>query len=144
MSASSDSRRPLSPAGRNEAERLADFLAKAGVTVEETWHSDKERARETAEILATRGGLQAPPQERPGLRPEDPIEPIAHELSLADGDVCIVGHLPFMPYLAAALTSNNSGSPEFVFTTCAMLCLEGSGRGGWAVRWFMTPQMLPE
>jgi len=36
MPSNDDSRRPLSEQGRNEAERLADFLTKAGVTVQET------------------------------------------------------------------------------------------------------------
>ena len=138
-----DPRRPLSVQGRSEAEKLADFLAKAGIAVQETWHSSKDRARETAEILVARGGLQGAPRERSGLLPEDPVGPIADELAVLDGDVCIVGHLPFMGYLAAELTSKGSGRPEFVFTTCAMLCLERYGRGDWAVRWFVSPDLLP-
>ena len=135
-------RRPLSDQGRREVEGLADFVAKAGITVQETWHSSKDRARETAEILVSRGGLQGAPRERLGLLPEDPVAPVADELALLDGDVCIVGHLPFMGYLAAELTSKGSGRPEFVFTTCAMLCLERFGPGEWAVRWFVSPDLL--
>ncbi len=142
MPSNADPRRPLSEQGRKEAERLADFLAKAGVTVQETWHSSKDRARETAEVLVSRGGLQGAPHERTGLLPEDPVAPIADELSVLDGDVCVVGHLPFMGYLAAELTSKGSGRPEFVFTTCAMLCLERYGPADWAVRWFVSPDLL--
>ena len=144
MPSGADSRRPLSTEGRKQAEKLADFLAKAGIRVNETWHSSKDRARETAEILVSRGGLQGTPRERSGLLPEDPIGPIADELALLEGDVCIVGHLPFMGYLAAELTSKGSGTPEFVFTTCAMLCLERFGHSDWAVRWFVSPDVLPE
>jgi len=143
MPSNDDSRRPLSEQGRNEAERLADFLTKAGVTVQETWHSSKDRARETAEILVARGGLQGAPREHSGLRPEDPVAPIADELAVHDADLCIVGHLPFMGYLAAVLTSQGSGKPDFIFTTCAMLCLERYGPANWAVRWFISPDLLP-
>ena len=142
MPSNADPRRPLSVQGRKEAEGLADFLAKAGITVQETWHSSKDRARETAEILVAQGGLQGAPRERSGLLPEDPVAPIADELAVLDGDVCIVGHLPFMGYLAAELTSKGSARPDFVFTTCAMLCLERYSRSDWAVRWFVSPELL--
>jgi len=138
-----DPRHPLSKPGRHEAEKLADFVAKAGVTVQETWHSSKVRARETAEILVARGGLEGPLRERSGLLPEDPVGPVADELSAVDGDLCVVGHLPFMAYLAAELTSSGSGRTEFVFSTCTMLCLERDKRGAWAVRWLVSPDLLP-
>lgn len=138
-----DPRRPLSEPGLRQAEKLADFVAKAGVTVQETWHSSKLRARETAEILVARGGLEGPLKERSGLFPEDPVGPVADELSAVDGDVCVVGHLPFMGYLAAELTSSGSGRTEFIFSTCTMLCLERHGRGNWAVRWLISPDVLP-
>ena len=138
-----DPRRPLSEPGRHEAEKLADFVAKAGVTVQETWHSSKLRARETAEILVARGGLKAPLKELSGLLPEDPVGPVADELSAVDGDLCVVGHLPFMADLAAELTSSGSARTEFVFSTCAMLCLERDKRRAWAVRWLVSPDLLP-
>ena len=141
--ASADPREPLSNEGRNEAERLADFLSNAGVTVSETWHSAKDRARETAQLLVARGGLLGAARERMGLLPNDPVAAIAAELSVLDGDICIVGHLPFMDYLAAELTTNGMGGPEFVFGNCAMLCLERVTDTDWAVRWFISPDVLP-
>lgn len=142
-SSSDDTRRPLSEPGRCEAEKLAGFLAKAGVTVQETWHSSKVRARETAEILVARGGLEGLLKERSGLFPEDPVGPVADELSAVEGDVCVVGHLPFMGHLAAELTSSGSARTEFIFSTCTMLCLERDKRGAWAVRWLVSPDLLP-
>ncbi len=142
-SSGADPSRPLSERGRREAEKLADFVAKTGITVQETWHSPKARARETAEILLARGGLKGPLRERPGLLPEDPVGPVANELSAVEGDVCVVGHLPFMAYLAAEMTSSGSAGTEFVFSTCTMLCLERIEPGAWAVRWLVSPDLLP-
>ena len=142
-SSGDDPRRPLSEPGLRQAEKLADFVAKAGVAVQETWHSSKLRARETAEILVARGGLEGPLKERSGLLPEDPVGPVADELSAVDGDLCVVGHLPFMADLAAELTSSGSARTEFIFSTCTMLCLERHGRGNWAVRWLISPDVFP-
>ncbi|MEB2836918.1 MAG: histidine phosphatase family protein [Desulfurococcales archaeon] len=73
-----DPRRPLSPEGRGEVERVASFLAFAGVRVLRILHSTKLRARETAEILARHlrpeggveeaGGLEPRADPSPGLR----------------------------------------------------------------------------
>lgn len=47
-----NSDRSLSDQGRQDAERLARFLAGRGVRVSRVWHSGRTRARQTAELLA--------------------------------------------------------------------------------------------
>ncbi|MEA3276673.1 MAG: histidine phosphatase family protein, partial [Pseudomonadota bacterium] len=47
-----DPDRPLNERGREDMRRLADFLDKAGVHVEQVLHSGKTRAEQTAAILA--------------------------------------------------------------------------------------------
>lgn len=138
-----DPERPLSDLGRRQAERLADFLVTAGVHVEEIWHSSKVRACETARILHDRGGIGGILSEVPGLLPSDSIEAIAKQLDAIDEHICLVSHLPFIAYLAAALTSASAHGPEFMFDTCSMLCLERAGKGAWAVRWLVSPDLLP-
>lgn len=49
-----DQERPLSDQGRDDVERMADFLQKGGVQVEGIFHSGKTRARQTAEIMTSR------------------------------------------------------------------------------------------
>ena len=47
-----DPDRPLSEQGRQDVQRLADFLKNTGAQVEQVLHSGKTRAEQTATILA--------------------------------------------------------------------------------------------
>lgn len=51
LSKEQDTKRSLSEQGRREVERMANFLATAGVRVARICHSGKLRAQQTAEIL---------------------------------------------------------------------------------------------
>lgn len=109
-----DDLRPLTPQGRADAGRLAALCAGAGIRVDEIRHSGLVRARETAEILATRlhppGGLV----EMQGLRPDDDAEGAAIELSLATSPLMVVSHMPFVAELAGRLTSGRDAvAPDF-------------------------------
>ena len=102
-SGSDDRTRPLTPEGRAEVEATARALVVHGVEVAEIRHSGLARARETAEIL---GGSLAPPHgvhATPGLAPEDDPDVAAAELELAAEPLMLVGHLPHLARLAAAL-----------------------------------------
>jgi phosphohistidine phosphatase len=95
--------RPLTPAGRAEVLATAKALAARGVAVAEIRHSGLARARETAEIL---GGTLAPPHgvhAATGLAPEDDPDVAAAELELVAEPVMLVGHLPHLARLTAAL-----------------------------------------
>ena len=136
-----DSARPLSAEGRAEAERLASFVRAHGLKVGEMWHSDKTRARETAEILVSNGGLAASASEKRGLSPNDPVNPVLDELAALDHDVCIVGHLPYVSTLASALLTGTDAA-AISFATCGMLSLVREGSGRWWMDWFVRPSML--
>ena len=142
LSSHEDPERPLSEEGRYEATRLADFVAKAGIKVHETWHGPKARARETAQMLFEQGRLEGPLKQRAGLLPEDPVALVAEELEALDADICLVGHLPFMAYLTGTLVAGDPHGTPIAFETCAMLCLERSGRGAWVLRWFVSPRII--
>jgi len=51
---SEDPRRSLTSEGRRAVERMADFLSTLHVSLDRIEHSEKLRARQTAEILAAR------------------------------------------------------------------------------------------
>jgi phosphohistidine phosphatase len=76
------------------------------VHVAEIRHSGLTRARETAEILAAslapRGGVHA----ATGLAPEDDPAIVAAELELTDAPIMLVGHLPHLARLTAALVGD--------------------------------------
>jgi phosphohistidine phosphatase len=90
-----DPERSLSDEGKNTVDRMAKVAADYGVRISLIKHSGKARARQTAEIMASRlhpeGGLR----ESAGLNPNDDVAVVATAMS-SDGNVMLVGHLPFM------------------------------------------------
>ncbi len=140
--AARDSERPLSELGRSEARRIAAFLGSIGVSVPAVWHSEKLRAKQTAEILARVVGGDL--EERPGLTPNADAEALAAELRhWQAGDLYIVSHLPLVSILASNLVSGDA-SAAWAFETCGTACLEREATGRWWIKWFLTPSTLPE
>jgi phosphohistidine phosphatase len=98
-----DRARPLTPEGRAQIEATARALAAHGAGVAEIRHSGLVRARETAEILdgalTSARGVHAVT----GLAPEDDPAVAAAELERAAEPLMLVGHLPHLARLTAAL-----------------------------------------
>lgn len=133
-----DPRRPLSDRGRKGVEKVARALAAKKINVAEILHSDKLRARETAEILARllspRGGLR---QIR-GLSPEDDPALAGGDLETADEPLMLVGHLPHLSRLVSLLVRGDPEIQPVDFTPAAVVCLSRT-KGAWELRWTLTP-----
>ncbi|MBI2090905.1 MAG: phosphohistidine phosphatase SixA [Deltaproteobacteria bacterium] len=134
-----DPRRPLSDEGRREAEKVARAAAARGVRVSAILHSDKLRARQTAEIfrqfLAPAGGTR----EARGLAPDDDPMVARAELEEAAEPLMLVGHLPHLGRLTSLLVA---GDPERVvvdFPSAALVCVS-LAEGRWRLQWTLTPQ----
>ena len=67
-----DPESPLSEKGIRETKKMATVLAHFNLELGAVWHSTKQRARQTAEILHV-----GTPIEKEGLKPNDPVEPIS-------------------------------------------------------------------
>lgn len=138
-----DAERHLTEEGVRQARRIHDFLAPLAVSVGAIWHSTKTRARETAEIIAPAVTLREGIAELKGLAPTDPIGPIRKEIERSVDDLMIVGHLPFMGLLTAALVTDNEFLGVAAFEEAATVCLERTDEGLWTIRWMVTPCVLP-
>jgi phosphohistidine phosphatase len=95
--------RPLTAAGRAEIEATAQALRDRGVEIAEIRHSGLARARETAEILGRNLAPARGVHETTGLLPDDDPAVAAAELELAAEPLMLVGHLPHLARLGAAL-----------------------------------------
>ncbi|MCX6339832.1 MAG: phosphohistidine phosphatase SixA [Candidatus Aureabacteria bacterium] len=138
-----DPERPLSAKGLADVARVADFLRSgAGITVSSIMHSGKLRARQTAELLATRLDSPSGAAQDDGLDPLAESDAWAERLNAMDEDIMLVGHLPHLSSLAARLLCGDEGKKIVSFTTGSVLCLEGDAAGGWAVRWMVTPELI--
>jgi phosphohistidine phosphatase len=136
-----DSDRHLSVRGRDQVRRVAAFLKTLDLRVHAIWHSGKPRAEDTAELLAEVVTADQGVILRKGLSPEDDVSRIVHKMAAVEGDLMIVGHMPFMGKLASLLLVDNEDDTTVAFSCGSVACLEFDG-SVWAVTWLVTPELV--
>jgi phosphohistidine phosphatase len=136
-----DPQKGLSPTGQQEIEILATILKANDVAVKEIWHSEKNRARQTAGILANVIKPENGLVEKKGLSPTDRIEPVVGKILAFREDLMIVSHLPFLAHLASLLLSGDEHRMAMNFDTGAMACLDYA-HGRWTLEWFAYPGLF--
>lgn len=134
MPESQDSLRALSPQGVKELEKLAKYLTAQNIQIDEILHSNKLRARQTAEILSKYIGPSGGLREAGGLSPMDDPQPWINDLTVSKDKLMLVGHLPFMSRLASLLVTRRANSPCIVFYPGTVAAFRNSG-GDWAIEW---------
>jgi len=105
-----DRERPLTGEGEIRMEREADFLAGLGLELDLILTSPLVRARQTAEILARRLGLEGRVREEDRLDPDFDTERLAAILSQVDGsvrNVMLVGHEPSFSEVVGEITGGS-------------------------------------
>lgn len=137
-----DPERPLTTAGRRAVDDVAARAGSAGVHVDVVLHSDLLRAEQTARILADAVGAQEVKTQR-GLRPADPVAPVAAELDRIDAEsVAVVGHLPFLDRLAALLVAEDEQAQVLRFHNAALVRLVPKDEAdGYRVDWVLVPEL---
>jgi phosphohistidine phosphatase len=126
-----DPRRPLSPNGREAAQRVAAEAAARGAKPAVVWHSGKLRARQTAEIFrqACDSGVELSATK--DLQPDDPAGWMRDRLRGETRDVAITGHFPHLPRLLALLDTGAAPFPPH-----GIVALETDDEGTtWKERW---------
>jgi phosphohistidine phosphatase len=130
-----DSRRPLSSDGQATAERLAAAVAARGFVPELIWHSGKLRARQTAEALWLAGDHRAAIAAVRGLQPGDPPSWLRDQIGGETRSVALVGHMPHLPALFAALQRSSHALAGFPLHGCVGLEADGDAwREVWRFR----------
>ncbi len=130
-----DSQRPLTESGKEFMQAAARELQRHDFKIVWIWHSPRRRARETAQILAQ--GLEGVSLEcASGLQPNDSAEALCDRLdTLAaeqdDGVGIVVGHLPQLDHVAAALVRKDQPPLRFLPGTMAHF----TNAGHWQLDW---------
>lgn len=137
-----DPDRPLSDQGVNDVRRMAEFLKKRGIYVEEVLHSGKTRARQTAETMTNGINPDAALSEKGGLAPLDDPGSIADYVKDRERDLMIVGHLPHLSKLVSLLVSAHESVPVVTFQQGGVVCLEKGEEGNWSVIWMLIPGII--
>ena len=113
-----DAQRRLTPAGLEQARRVADRLAAAEPLPDAVLHSPLVRARETAELIAAPLGIQPEPDDR--LAPGATADSVRAAAVGRGEAVVVVGHQPDCGEIAAELT----GGPEPAFPAGGMVVID--------------------
>ena len=146
-SAESDPDRHVSQKGERQINRLCQALKdKSLVAPSEIWHSDFNRAIETAQQLSAGLGLNASLRVLKGLRPfDDPIK-AAEIIDASTQDLMIVGHEPSLSSLAAQLITGMQTLECVVFQKASMLCLKrlkvGTQATPWQIEWHLNHRLF--
>ena len=134
--------RPLSDRGKNDVEKIAEFLHGAGVRIDQALHSGKARARQTAEIMASRLNPKVELQESPGLSPFDDVTRIANQIREGKKNLLIAGHMPHLGKLVSLLVVGNQLVPVVNFQQGSVVCLEKNEIDGWSAVWVLVPDIM--
>lgn len=137
--AGSDDERPLSQKGLADIKQLAQRISPFHLHVSRMVQSQKRRAQQTAQILASSMTVDSI-ETTPELDPSASLDFILKDLLLSEEDVLLVGHMPFMGKLASRLLANNEEKNIVYFKTGTMLCLEKIG-DEWMIRWMLPPSL---
>ena len=137
-----DPDRHLTEQGAEDIRQVADCIQVLNLHLTAVWHSGKVRAQQTAEILGHAVSTKQGVLERGGLAPNDPVTDVAEAVSAEDGDLMVVGHLPFLARLAALLLTGDESQEVVGFQNGCVLCLERSEEGQWKVSWLIVPGLI--
>ncbi|MDI1472799.1 MAG: phosphohistidine phosphatase SixA [Thermodesulfovibrio sp.] len=136
-----DPQRGLSEKGLRDIKKVAYFISKINIQVDEIMHSGKLRAKETAEILAN--ALKIKTYETEGLAPLDPPEIWADKLKNIDKSIMLVGHLPHLGHLASLLICGDKEKNIVLFKMAGIVCLVKENLK-WSLKWMITPDVIPD
>jgi len=134
-----DPEKPLSPEGKEQTQKIAEFLKTKSLKVDSIWHSPKSRAIQTAEIISN-SIYCSEIKERNDLNPLDPVEKFPDEIKSLNKNLMIVGHLPFLQKLASLLLSGSETNQFISFKNSGVVCLESTNI--WKIVCMITPELI--
>ena len=129
FSKAEDPERPLNPTGLTNVKKIASLSKLMKVDV--VCHSDKLRARQSAEIMAN--ALFVPCRERTDLGPNSEL---TEELLNLDSSL-VVGHLPHLDRFLSQLVTGDPESSPVSFRNAAAICIEER-----KIQWILWPEMV--
>ena len=147
-SGTQDDERPLTHKGIKRMRRAARGIAQLKIPIDGILTSPVLRARQTAEIVANRLGLEAQLEAISGLAPESTVEQLLFSLTRfrEREHLLLVGHEPLLSQTVGSLLVGGAGAPIEIALRKGSLCrveinnLPPSGPG--ILHWHLTPKQL--
>jgi phosphohistidine phosphatase len=139
-----DPQRRLTVEGEETVNCMADYLEALQLRIDRIEHSDKERARQTAQIMAASLHPAEGTRQVAGMAPNDSIEPGRQRLQNEPCNLMIVGHLPYLSRLLSALLLGVQQDRTLVtFQMGGVVHVDRDGNGEWRLGWILVPELLP-
>jgi phosphohistidine phosphatase len=133
-----DPERPLADRGVEEVARVARLAVEhLGVRPARVLHSDKTRARQTAEVWG--GLLDIDVEQADALAPNDDPMVWFQRVDAEPGDLMLVGHLPHLARLAGLILTVASERSLVRFRQGGLVGLERTDTG-WVVSVVLPPE----
>ena len=139
-----DPQRSLTAEGTKTVERMAQYLSQVTLHIDRIEHSDKQRARQTAEIMAVHLHPAESARQVVGMAPNDDVSPMREQLQNESKSLMIVGHLPYLSRLVSALLGVQQDRTLVAFQMGGVVYLKRNDNGEWHLRWILAPELLPE
>ena len=137
-----DPEKGLSDVGREQTRRIAQVAEGYKIPVQKIVHSGKKRAEQTAAIFHEVLALEIPMEEISGINPMDDVRIFAAAIE-PEGNVMVVGHMPFMERLVSFLTTGSEDCRVYKFQNSGIVCLDmESGEDNthdWFIKWTLNP-----
>jgi len=129
--------RPLSDKGMLYVNKVASHLSGLNLSVNQIFHSGKDRAEQTARLFAAALNIPAINSHQ-YLNPNDDVNQIIP--LLADNSM-YVGHLPHMEKLVSKLLCGDEEAELVEFENSAVVCLARQ-ESGYRLQWMIRASML--
>lgn len=134
-----DPEQGLTPEGAGDVERIAGVAKGYHVKVSEIAHSGRNRAKQTAEIIAAALTPERGISVMSGMDPlDDPVN--FANILWPESNLMLVGHLPFLEKLVSCLVTGSTDRPVFKLQNGGILCLDRP-QGGWVIIWAIMPHI---
>ncbi|MGC9070881.1 MAG: phosphohistidine phosphatase SixA [Elusimicrobiales bacterium] len=133
-----DTQRGLSQKGFDDIKKVAAFLTKLNLEVDEIFHSPKLRAKQTAQVLSEALGVRT--TEADGLTPLDDPQIWSARLKNINKSIMLVGHLPHLSNLASLILVADREKTIISFKMAGVVCLKKEQN--WTVSWMITPEVI--
>ena len=130
--------RPLSQQGIEQTQAIATQMHNAKIKISAIFHSGKLRALQTAEIIASKLGIDSI-SAADHLSPNDDVSLITNSLTI--DQALYVGHLPYMEKLTSYLINGDQEQKIIKFQNSAIVCLHKNDNN-YHIEWYTLPSLL--
>lgn len=113
--------RPLSKEGIKQTKLIAKRAKKMGIKVSKVYHSGKERAKETAQILSNNLS-NGTTEEKSNMKPND--NAVEFSKSLTEDNTMYVGHLPHLNRVLSYLLTGDEDKSIIEVKNSGIICLD--------------------